>query len=177
MTSSQPERHPRRRGPAMRWYFVAAVIVLSAAVAVVAAEGATEAAQRARLASKRLDDGRIMRVTGSEAAEGACIAVRVSHGVAEFCGLGAPARNELTVAESYGHGVTGFVIYAGNRVSAVRVKMRSGGWKIKRLHRAKGAGDMEWFKPLRFGLLVRKGHVAQPKVVALGRDGTPLVAR
>jgi hypothetical protein len=159
----------------MRWYFVAAVIVLSAAVAVLAAEdGASDAAQRARLASKRLDDGRIMRITGSETADGACIAVRVSRGVGEFCGLGAPARDELTVAESYGHGVTAFVIYAGNRVSAVRVEMRSGGWKIKRLRRAVGAGDMEWFKPLRFGLLVRKGDVAQPKLVALGRDGKPL---
>jgi hypothetical protein len=75
----------------MSWYFVAAVIVLSAAVAVLAAEeGASEAAQRARLASKRLDDGHILRVTGSETAEGACIAVRVSRGVGEFCGLGAP---------------------------------------------------------------------------------------
>jgi hypothetical protein len=156
----------------MRWYFVTAVIVLGAAVAVLAAEeGASDAAQRARLASKRLDDGRILRITGSETAQGACIAVRVSHGVGEFCGLGAPARDELKVAESYGHGVTAFVIYAGNRVSAVGVGMRSGGRKIKRLRRAEGAGDMEWFKPLRFGLLVRKGHVAQPKLVALGRDG------
>jgi hypothetical protein len=163
--------HTRRRHPGRRGYFVAALAVLGAVVvALVAGSGDSEATQRVRLAAQKLDGGRIVRVAGTETPDGACIEVRNGRGLGQACGLAAPADDELMVFEDYA-GVTAFVIYAGSAVAAVRVKMRSGGWKTKRLHRAKGAGDMDWFKPLRFGLLVRKGHVAQPKLVALGRDG------
>jgi hypothetical protein len=166
--------HRRKRNPAPRGYFVAALAVLGAVVvALVAGSGDSEATQRVRLAAQKLDGGRVIRVTGTEAADGACIEVRNGGGLGQACGLAAPARDEFTVFEDYA-GVTAFVIYAGRRVSAVRVEMRSGGWRIKRLRRAEAVGDLEWFKPLRFGLLVRKGHAAQPKLVALGRDGRPL---
>lgn len=174
MKESHSNAHRRRRHPASRGYFVAALAALGAVIGVlVAGNGDSEAKQRVRLAAQKLD-GRIVRVSGTETTDGACIEVRNGGGLSQACGLAAPAGDELTVFEDYGAGLTAFVIYAGNRVSAVRVKMRSGGWKTKPLHRADGAGDMEWFKPLRFGLLVRKGHVAQPKLVALGRDGRPL---
>jgi hypothetical protein len=159
----------------VRWSFVAAVIALSALLAVVAgSEGAGEAGKRARLASKRLHDGRIVRVTGSETSDGACIAVRLARGTGEFCGLAAPARDEVMVAESYGGGVTAFVIYAGRQVRAVRVEMRSGDWRTRPLHRAEGASGMDWFQRLRFGLLIRRGAVTQPTLMPLGRDGKPL---
>jgi hypothetical protein len=170
-----PFRVPRRRGRGWQWYFVTAVIAVSAVLAFLAADDqASEAAQRARLASKQLDNGRFIRVTGSETSDGACIAVRISRSASEFCGLAAPGRDELRVAEAYGGGVTSFVIYAGKRVSAVRVEMASGALRTKRLRRARNSSGMEWFEHLRFGLLVRKGAVSQPALVALGRDGKPL---
>jgi hypothetical protein len=159
----------RRRHPARRACVVAALTVLGAVVvALVAASGDSEATHRVRLAAQELDGGRVVRVTGTETADGACIEVRNGGGLGQACGLAAPARDEIRVFEDYGAGVSAFVIYAGARVSAVRVETRSGVWRIKRFRRAERAGDMQWFTALRFGLLVRKGHVAQPKLVALG---------